>query len=91
MPFIPDHYQDGHDIGHIDPPTIDVAYLTAEERFFTASEDPRVVELRDAIQALAVRIDLLVPPGRNKSIALTALEDVQMRTNRAIFAPEAMR
>jgi hypothetical protein len=29
-----------------------------------------------------------VPAGRNKSLALTALEDVQMRANRGIFAPE---
>lgn len=36
-------------------------------------------------------VDVVVPPGRNKSLALTALEDVQMRGNRGIFAPEHLR
>lgn len=67
------------------------AETLAEQRFFTASEHDDVVRLRNKIQALAVDIDLLVPPGRNKALALTALEDVQMRANRGIFAPEDLR
>jgi len=41
--------------------------------------------LRRDIVELAERIEERVPEGRNKSLALTALEDVQMRVNRAIF------
>lgn len=67
------------------------AEATAETRYFTASEHADVVRLRNKIQALAIDIDLLVPPGRNKALALTALEDVQMRGNRGIFAPEHLR
>ncbi|UWD83623.1 hypothetical protein NY057_05100 [Curtobacterium flaccumfaciens] len=63
----------------------------ARERFFTASEQPDVVALRDRIVALGAEIDRRVPGGRNKSLALTALEDVQMRGNRGIFAPEHLR
>jgi hypothetical protein len=37
-----------------------------------------------AVRRLAVELDDL-PDGRNKSIAITHLEDVQMRGNRAIF------
>lgn len=63
----------------------------AKPRFFTASEEPRVVELRNAIVDLGTLIELHVPNGRNKSLALTALEDVQMRANRGLFAPEGLR
>ena len=40
--------------------------------------------LKEAIVELAVRIDKVVPEGRHKSLALTALEDVQMRASRSI-------
>jgi hypothetical protein len=63
----------------------------ATARYFTASNAIGVVALRDRIVALATEIDLVVPDGRNKAIALTALEDVQMRGNRGIFAPEGLR
>jgi hypothetical protein len=62
------------------------AVRIARERYFTAGEDPTVVQLRENIQALAVRLMLLVPRGRNQSEALARLEDVQMRGNRARFA-----
>lgn len=65
---------------------INEALAAATERFFTASEHPDVVTLRGLIIGLGAQIDLLVPNGRNKAVALTALEDVQMRANRAIFA-----
>lgn len=67
------------------------AQSNAEDRFFTASEHDDVVALREKIVALAVEIDVRVPPGRNKALALTALEDVQMRGNRGLFAPEHLR
>jgi hypothetical protein len=63
----------------------------AAERYFTASEHVAVVALRDRIVALAAEIDARVPDGRNKALALTALEDVQMRGNRGLFAPEHLR
>lgn len=69
----------------------DDIYDAAVERFFTASEHPDVVALRDLIVPLGAAIDAIVPAGRNKSLALTALEDVQMRANRGIFAPEHLR
>lgn len=68
-----------------------------EARFYTASsgkpptdeQKAEVATLRSLVVALAVEIERNVPQGRNKSLALTALEDVQMRANRAIFDPEA--
>lgn len=66
----------------------------ARGRFFTASgSQPPSDEQRDAVRvlnelvvALAVTIEELTPRSRNQSLALTALEDVSMRANRAIFA-----
>ena len=40
----------------------------------------------EAVVELGHRIEFLTPAGRNKSLALTALEDVHMRANRGIFA-----
>lgn len=91
---IPDHYQEGaSDLldSAVDPDVLDKSADLAADRFFTASEEPRVKELRGLIQGLGQTIDVLVPPGRNKALALTALEDVQMRANRGIFAPEELR
>lgn len=90
---IPDHY-----VGPLSDDNTDdyvaiaeAATDTATERFFTASDREEVVDLRGLIVELGTTIDLLVPPGRNKALALTALEDVQMRANRGIFAPEGLR
>jgi hypothetical protein len=66
----------------------------ARARFFTASSgQPATDEQRDAVRKLnnvvvelAVAIEELTPRSRNQSLALTALEDVSMRANRAIFA-----
>jgi len=69
----------------------DDAHLSAVQRFFTASEHEDVVTLRDLIVALGAEIERRVPAGRNKALALTALEDVQMRGNRGLFAPEGLR
>jgi hypothetical protein len=70
-----------------------------EQRFFTAASGKPpteqqkidVAKLRELIVDLGTAIEERVPNGRNKSLALTALEDVQMRANRAIFDPEASR
>lgn len=71
---------------------------TAEDRmrgrFITASGgQPPTDEQREAVRKLgnlvvelAVAIEELTPRSRNQSLAMTALEDVQMRANRAIFA-----
>jgi len=64
-----------------------------QERFPTAANGtPPTQEQRTAVSRiqqsviqLAEWIDGLVPDGRDKSIALTALEDVLMRANRGIF------
>ncbi|WP_295035383.1 hypothetical protein [uncultured Microbacterium sp.] len=66
----------------------------ARGRFFTAATgQPPTDEQREAVRKLnnlvvelAVAIEELTPQCRNQSIALTALEDVSMRANRAIFA-----
>jgi hypothetical protein len=66
-----------------------------EERFFTAAtgkpptteQKNLVTDLREAIIAVATLIEANIPNNRNKALALTALEDVQMRANRAIFDP----
>jgi len=76
------------------PEELDALRAAAEERFFTAAtgEPPTaeqknaVAVLRQHIVELGASIEDLVPAGRNKSLALTALEDVQMRANRAVFA-----
>jgi hypothetical protein len=72
-------------------PTGDPYRDRAIERFFTASEHEDVVALRDRIVDLGTEITRRVPQGRNQALALTALEDVQMRGNRGIFAPEHLR
>lgn len=66
----------------------------ARVRFFTATsgqpatdeQRAAVTRINEAVVALAVVIEENTPSSRNKSIALTALEDVSMRANRSIFA-----
>ena len=66
----------------------------ARARFFTAStgqpptdeQRAAVRKLNNLVVELAVAIEELTPRSRNQSLALTALEDVSMRANRAIFA-----
>lgn len=66
----------------------------ARGRFFTATtgqpptdeQRAAVKAINDAVVALAVVIEANTPNSPNKSLALTALEDVSMRANRAIFA-----
>lgn len=68
-----------------------------EARFFTAAtgkpptdqQKLDVAKLRDLVVELGTAIEDRVPDGRNKSLALTALEDVLMRANRGIFATDA--
>lgn len=69
---------------------LEARYLTGqpptdEQRAITA-------RLRSAILDVAWLIETQVPAGRHKSLALTHLEDVQMRANRALHAePEGVR
>jgi len=42
-------------------------------------------QVREAVEHLALVLAALVPEGRQKSVAFTALEEVQMRANRGIF------
>lgn len=82
----------------LDTSHLNEARAAAEERFFTARDkrQPEPVEkleagervelLTEAVVTLGTLIAAYVPEGRNKALALTALEDVQMRANRAIFA-----
>lgn len=73
----------------------DLAHQLATDRFFTAATagPPRddqkdlVTELQGAIVNLAALIEAKIPEGRNKSLSLTHLEEVQMRANRAVFQP----
>lgn len=78
-----------------DDPPLNVYVDRAKERFISAATKlnpptPEQVEasraLAEAVIALAVVIDSHMPNSRNKSLALTALEDVQMRANRALYA-----
>lgn len=63
----------------------------ASDQFFTASEHPDVVALRELVQKLAVEILMRVPPGSQRSLALTDLESVQMRANRGLFSKHPNR
>lgn len=66
----------------------------ARQRFITAStgtpptdeQRAAVAKINEIVVQLAVAIDENTPHSRNQSLALTALEDVSMRANRAIFA-----
>lgn len=51
----------------------------------TPQQRAAVTILTELIVNVAVAIEQAVPEGRNKSLALTALEEVQMRANRGIF------
>lgn len=78
------------------PEQINLYQEQAGARFFTAANGaPPTNEQRASVAVLSQYVSELgavimerVPEGRNKSIALTALEDVQMRANRGIFAPD---
>ena len=73
---------------------VNAALEVSRARLVTALTNPRTPRQRDldaveTLTSLAVglgaQIELLVPEGRNKSIALTALEDVLIRANRGIY------
>ncbi|WP_157005710.1 DUF7681 family protein [Microbacterium trichothecenolyticum] len=68
-------------------PTIDERFPTAATSAPPSDETKaRIVAMRSHVVELAEYIEALVPEGRDKSLALTALEDVLMRANRAIYA-----
>lgn len=70
------------------------AHERERARFITAAGGPpptseqggAVEEIASLVVSLAAAIEGLTPRSRNQSLALTALEDVHMRANRAIFA-----
>lgn len=78
-----------------DAPKVKTADQLAEERFFTSqtgrvadeSDKALIANINEKVKSLARTILLDVPVGRNQSIALKALEDVQMRAIRAVFSP----
>ena len=53
----------------------------------TESDKALIADIHEKVTALGLLIEIDVPPGRNKSLAKKALEDVQMRAVRAIFSP----
>ena len=78
-----------------DPATTVEAWKAANERaaarFFAAPGDDRIDIIQGAVVHLATLIDIYVPTGRNKAIALTELESVHFRANRGIHAPKDQR
>lgn len=70
------------------------ALAASRARFVTAANNPRTLTPKDhadvdtitsAVIGLGAQIELLVPKGRNQSLALTALEDVLTRANKGIY------
>lgn len=70
------------------------ALAASRARFVTAQNNLRQITDQDredvdritsAVIGLGAVIEELVPNGRNKSLALTALEDVLTRANRGIY------
>lgn len=50
----------------------------------------RFTKINNTTRDLAEMIMHMTPPGRNQSLALTALEDVRMRANAAIAVDECI-
>lgn len=71
--------------------SVEQFFSAAEGREPTDDERALISSLTYAVRRLGQEIIQNVPNGRNKSLALTALEEVQMRANRAIFDPQASR
>jgi hypothetical protein len=70
------------------------ALAKAKARFFKAGDFPVTPEQQKAVEllqahviGLAAAIEQHIPDGRNKALALTALEEVQMRAGRAVWDP----
>lgn len=82
----------------VEKPDHELPTPTAEDRararfLAAATAQPPTPEQREAVRVLqnlvvelATAIEELVPGPRNRALALTALEDAQMRANRGIFA-----
>lgn len=67
---------------------VEETYFTAQSgRPATESDKALVAAIHEKVVELALLIEIDVPAGRNKSLAKTALEDVQMRAVRAVFSP----
>lgn len=57
-------------------------------RALDSEQESAVETIRGAVRALATKLDKAVPDGRDKSLALTALEDVEMRAVKGISRGE---
>jgi hypothetical protein len=55
----------------------------------TVVQRDKVASLLSAAQDFESTILDLLPPGRDRSLAITHLEDALMRANRAVFQPAA--
>lgn len=74
----------------------DDAKERARRRFITATtgnpptpeQRAKVTILQEKVIELATLIGHIIPEGRNKELALDALEDAHMRANRAVFYEE---
>lgn len=73
---------------------INEALAASRARFVTAQNNPRTITDQDRtdvdtltshVIGLGAQIELLVPNGHNKSLALTALGDVLTRANKGIY------
>lgn len=53
-----------------------------------ADQQPRYEQIRDEARVLALTIDMLCPDSREKSLAITKLEEVVMWANAAIARNE---
>lgn len=56
-------------------------------RVATESDKTLVAQIQASSVDLLEKVFLDVPPGRNRSLAVTALEEFQMRAVRAVFDP----
>jgi hypothetical protein len=59
-----------------------------DARDLDQEQSEAVETIRTAVRALATKLDKAVPDGRHKSLALTALEDVEMRAVKGISRGE---
>ena len=84
IPRVPERANEGKTAEQI----VDEQFFTAQSgRKADATDKLLIADIEEKVKSLARTIVLDVPPGRNRSTALTKLEDVQMRAIRAIFSP----
>ena len=78
----------------LSPEQFNAALTKSRSRFVTAQNNARkpsetdqedVSVITELVIGLGAHIEALCPEGRNKSLALTHLEDVLTRANKAIY------